>query len=132
MAVLCVALFADESANTARVRIRTTKGVETRRVPLVRTGENAARFTFRRADLPQGAKWLDVVPDFMTARRGEDGYWIQGRIGLVLGLCAAVLPCAPRARTQVGELPWVEYARIHSPFFNESREVSPIRQNANR
>ena len=41
-------------------------------------------------------------------------------------------PAAGPARTQVGELPWVEYARIHSPFFNESREVSPIRQNANR
>ena len=79
VAVLCATLFADESVNTARVRIRTAKGVEMRRVPLVRTGENAARFTFRRADLPQGAKWLDVVPDFMTARRGEEGYWIQGR-----------------------------------------------------
>ena len=60
-AVLCVALFANESASHALVRIRTAKGVETRRVPLVRMGENAARFTFRRADLPQGAKWLDLA-----------------------------------------------------------------------
>ena len=44
VAVLCATLFADESANTARVRIGTAKGVETRRVPLVRTGENATRY----------------------------------------------------------------------------------------
>ena len=79
VAVLCATLFADESASHALVRIRTAKGVETRRVPLVRMGENAVRFTFRRADLPRGAKWLDVVPDFMTARRGEEGYWKIGR-----------------------------------------------------
>ena len=36
-------------------------------------------------------------------RLGLNREWLH--IGLVLGLCIAVLPCVPRARTQVGELP---------------------------
>ena len=62
-----------------QVRICTPHGVETRHMRLARNGSGHARFTFRRSDLPRNARWLDVVPSFMSAPRGADGYWIHGR-----------------------------------------------------
>ena len=40
---------------------------------------------------------------FGRDKHGRSREWLH--IGLAFGLCVAVLPCAPRARTQVGELP---------------------------
>ena len=78
--LLAVAAARAESCQgTVLVRICTPKGMETRQVSLSRTGADTAHFTFRRADLPPDAKWMDVVPVFMSAPRGADGYWIQGR-----------------------------------------------------
>ena len=82
----------------------------------------AARLTSGRAALLRG-RWREECRWRMARSRRsaslprrQDGGSPCGRnklrpsrewlhIGLVLGLCIAVLPCAPCARTQVGELP---------------------------
>lgn len=37
------------------------------------------RFALPKADVPAGAWALDVIPEFMTARRGDEGWWMDGR-----------------------------------------------------
>jgi len=76
--VACLACVASVDDDVL-VRIGTPRGVVTRKAPLVRTGKDTAHFTFPRSQLPKHPLWLDVVPSFMTAPRGSDGYWIQGR-----------------------------------------------------
>ena len=71
-------------AETAVVRIgypEGAKGVryETRTVELKKTGEVSWRFTLPKAEIPRNAKCVEIVPSFMTARKGDDGYWMQAR-----------------------------------------------------
>ena len=72
------------SAETAVVRIGYPQGdkdvrYEMRTVELEKTGEASCRFVMHKADIPRDAKWVEVVPAFMTARKGDDGYWMQAR-----------------------------------------------------
>ena len=71
-------------AETASVRIgypQGPKGVryETRTVELEKTGDASWRFVMPKAEIPKNAKCVEVVPSFFTARKGDDGYWMQAR-----------------------------------------------------
>ena len=48
-------------------------------LPLVPCGEGRWRVKLAKAEIPAEAKALDVVPSFMTAKTGENGYWMNGR-----------------------------------------------------
>ena len=79
-----IALACAGLAETAIVRIgypQGSKGVryETRTVELEKTGDASWRFVMPKADIPKDAKCVEVVPNFFTARKGDDGYWIQAR-----------------------------------------------------
>ena len=84
-AVTCAAAFALAGrAETACVRIGYPEGdkdvrYETRTVELEKTGEASWRFILPKAEIPRDAKCVEVVPSFMTARKGDDGYWMQAR-----------------------------------------------------
>ena len=65
---------------TAVARFVMTDGtVERRMLPLTPSGSDAWRLMVPRASIPATAKWLEIVPAFMTARKGDSGYWINGR-----------------------------------------------------
>ena len=71
-------------AETATVRIgypQGTKGMryETRTVDLEKTGDASWRFVMPKAEIPKNAKYVEVVPSFFTAQKGDDGYWMQAR-----------------------------------------------------
>ena len=51
---------------------------------------------------PHHTAATSAAPPARSDKRGRSREWFH--IGLILGLCRAVLPCAPSARTQVGEL----------------------------
>lgn len=73
----CAALSA--FSETALVRRHLVDGsVKTERAELVPTGD-ALRFTLRKEAIGDDVKWIDVVPDFMTAQKGDEGYWIDAR-----------------------------------------------------
>jgi len=79
-----VALALTGFAETASVRIgypQGPKGVryETRTVELAKTGDASWRFVMPKAEIPKNAKCVEVVPSFLTARKGDDGYWMQAR-----------------------------------------------------
>ena len=52
---------------------------ETRTVELEKTGDASWRFTLPKAEIPKDAKYVEVLPSFFTARKGDDGYWMQAR-----------------------------------------------------
>ena len=85
LAAKCAAAFVFAGhAETACVRIgypEGAKGVryEARTVELEKTGEASWRFVMPKAEIPRNAKCVEVVPSFMTARKGDDGYWMQAR-----------------------------------------------------
>lgn len=73
--MLCVAFLI-----AVAVRFVSTGGqVEVRDVPLKPAGTNRWSLTIARQSIPEQVKWLEVVPDFMTAAKGDDGYWVNGR-----------------------------------------------------
>lgn len=53
--------------------------VERKMYPLTQMGKDKWLFRYSRAEIPQDVKWMEVVPDFMTANKGDPGYWINGR-----------------------------------------------------
>lgn len=67
----CAAVVRIACGPSARQVVRT----ETRTVPLTPQGDGA----LRPEAIPPDAVWIDVVPPFMTARRGDPGYWMNGR-----------------------------------------------------
>ena len=82
--VIVAALALAGRAEMAVVRIgypEGAKGVryEERTVELEKTGEASWRYTLPKAEIPRNAKCVEVVPSFMTARKGDDGYWMQAR-----------------------------------------------------
>lgn len=83
-AVLLVACAGMARAESVRVRFafeadgKTVFGAE-RTVGLERTGDARWRFTLAKSEIPADAKYVDVLPPFMTARKGDAGYWIQPR-----------------------------------------------------
>ena len=72
-------------AETAAVRIlkgrnfRSAAVVETRTVELEKLADARWRFTMPKGSVPADVQAIEVVPAFMTARKGESGYWINGR-----------------------------------------------------
>ena len=84
IAVIVAALALTGRAEMAVVRVgypEGAKGVryEERTVELEKTGEASWRYTLPKAEIPRNAKCVEVVPSFMTARKGDDGYWMQAR-----------------------------------------------------
>ena len=78
------ALGAWQRAEAAEVRIRRgtpkkTTRVETRTVDLQPLAGGGLRFTLPKGEIPADAWSVEVVPPFMRARKGDDGYWIQAR-----------------------------------------------------
>lgn len=71
----CAAVVRIACGPSARQVVRT----ETRTVPLTPQDDGALRFALRPEAIPPDAVWIDVVPPFMTARRGDPGYWMNGR-----------------------------------------------------
>ena len=49
------------------------------RVDLEEVSDSHYRFTMKKGDIGADVKWIDVIPDFMTARTGDEGYWIDAR-----------------------------------------------------
>ena len=84
--VLPLAAFSE----TAEVRIlkgsdaMTARVAELRTVELVPQPDGALRFTLAKEDIPVDAFSIEVVPPFMTARKGDDGYWMQNEKGFQL------------------------------------------------
>lgn len=71
-------------AEAAEVRIhrgtpKKTTRVETRAVDLQPLAGGGLRFTLPKEEIPADAWSVEVVPPFMRARKGDDGYWIQAR-----------------------------------------------------
>ena len=56
-----------------------TTRVETRAVDLQPLAGGGLRFTLPKEEIPADAWSVEVVPPFMRARKGDDGYWIQAR-----------------------------------------------------
>ncbi|MBO5751912.1 MAG: hypothetical protein J6R80_05875, partial [Kiritimatiellae bacterium] len=52
---------------------------ELRQVELIAQKDGALRFQMEKAQIPSDAFCVEVVPNFMTARKGEAGWWMQAR-----------------------------------------------------
>lgn len=48
-------------------------------LPLQPCGAGKWRVRLAKESVPPDAKWLEVVPEFMTAKKGDAGYWMNGR-----------------------------------------------------
>ena len=71
-----MSVFADD----ALVRLNLADGgIRTERVALEAVSPTQVRFTYPKAKISDDVVSIDVVPDFMTARKGDDGYWIDAR-----------------------------------------------------
>lgn len=68
-------LIATVLALTAVVR----SNVSESRVELEKVSDAHYRLTVKKEAIGPDVKWIDVVPDFMTARQGDAGYWIDAR-----------------------------------------------------
>ena len=72
-------------AETVEVRIlkgsdaAAARVVETRYAELAPQADGALRFALAKADIPADAFSIEVMPPFMTAQKGDDGWWMQGR-----------------------------------------------------
>jgi len=67
---------------TIRVRRgteRATTAVETRQVAATLGADGDLRVTVPRDSIPADAWCVEIVPAFMTARKGDAGYWLQAR-----------------------------------------------------
>ena len=83
VSLLCIVPFLRLPAASVEVTCTSTNGqVEKRTLPLVQEGE-VLRFRWAKEDIPAGLKCVEVLPDFATARKGEDGYFAMpnGEIG---------------------------------------------------
>ena len=67
-------------AETAEVRFNLVDGgVRTERIPLESVSPTQVRFTLPKEKIAADVVSIDVVPDFMTAKKGDEGYWIDAR-----------------------------------------------------
>ena len=62
-------------AITALVRTN----VDERRVELEEISDSHCRLTLSKESIGSDVMWIDVIPDFMTARKGDSGYWLDAR-----------------------------------------------------
>lgn len=80
--VLPVAVLAafGVAADDALVRFNLVDGgTRTERVALETVSPSQVRFTYPKERIADDVVSIDVVPDFMTARKGDEGYWIDAR-----------------------------------------------------
>ena len=67
-------------AEDALVRVNLMNGgMRTERVALTAVSPTQVRFTYSKEKIAEDAVSIDIVPDFMTAKKGDDGYWIDAR-----------------------------------------------------
>ena len=52
---------------------------ETRQIELAATGNDAWRLVLPKSEIPLDVSRVEVVPGFMCAKKGDDGYWIEAR-----------------------------------------------------
>ena len=79
VATCCTAL-----AETAQLRIlwgdvKKPSRTELRTVEMSRLDGSGCRITVPKAEIPADATCVDVVPPFMTAEKGDEGWWMQAR-----------------------------------------------------
>ena len=68
------------AAEDALVRINLADGgLRTERVALTAISPTQLRFTYPKERIAGDVASIDVVPDFMTAQKGDEGYWIDAR-----------------------------------------------------
>ena len=68
------------SAESASARFVMKDGrIVPQALPLVPCGPGRWCAKLSKESVPAEAKWLEVVPSFMTAKKGESGYWMNGR-----------------------------------------------------
>ena len=58
---------------------KTAEVFATRSVELKDGSEGALRFVLAKEEIPAEAMAIEVVPDFMTAKKGDAGYWMNAR-----------------------------------------------------
>lgn len=70
-------------AETAEVRTVFKKGKdlvsESKTVELEKISENKFRIVIAKDSIPEDATYLEIIPEFAKANKGEDGYWMQAR-----------------------------------------------------
>ena len=77
-AVLSLSLSA--FAETAKIEIAGADGkVSEKTAELSRNADGSLRFTMPKADIPATAKEVRIIPEFMSAKTGDKGFWIFGR-----------------------------------------------------
>ena len=76
-ALACLAAWGE----TAEVRFHLAdgKGVRTEQVELEKVSDTQYRFRLAKERIGDDVKCVDVVPAFMTAQKGDEGYWIDAR-----------------------------------------------------
>lgn len=77
VAAASLAVSAAEEA-TVRLNIK-DGGLRTERVALETVSGNHCRFVYAKEKIKEDVVSIDVIPDFMTAKKGDDGYWIDAR-----------------------------------------------------
>ena len=67
-------------AEDALVRLNLADGgIRTECVALAAISPTQVRFTYSKEKIAEDVVSIDVVPDFMMAKKGDDGYWIDAR-----------------------------------------------------
>ena len=59
------------------VEIAMTDGTKTSETVDVAESNGVVRFVWPKEKVPANFKRVTVTPDFATARKGEDGYWVM-------------------------------------------------------
>jgi hypothetical protein len=68
------------SAEDVLVRLNLGNGkVRAEQISLERVSPSHFRFTYPKNRIADDVVSIDVIPDFMTARKGDEGYWIDAR-----------------------------------------------------
>lgn len=53
--------------------------VDEKRVELEKVSDSHYRFTMKKENIGANIKYIDVIPEFMTANKGDEGYWLDAR-----------------------------------------------------
>ena len=74
------AMTAMAVADDALVRLNLKDGgMRTERVALESVSPTQLRFTYPKEKIAADVVSVEVLPDFMTAQKGDEGYWIDAR-----------------------------------------------------
>ena len=76
-----MAAFASSlSGETVNVRTTYMDGkTEVKTVELQKISESLERLDIPKSELADNVKFIDVIPNFATAKKGDEGYWIHAR-----------------------------------------------------